>query len=1242
MQRQLMAVAVAPPVPPPLPAEPLDPLFFAEEFAARRRRFVPVNVQISKIAERPVYKNYNFPFIMGKSMNGTETSYPLLFDEARNTSFQPDPGYIPTTRFEAMTYEMYKQAITPAGGLEIIRNLFVDSLLEPGLLVDLSRLRAAPTVPVHTGTEFDTPVPPTVPAAGIPSSRTLFLEQLDKPKSIEYYYYIGEIYLKYMLSYLLDPATNVTYLHLRIVFSLTDRYAFGLRGWKGVISPQNPDVIFLDRSIIRVNSDLARLRAVIDRITGPAAIPNIDTLANFIINNTLSVAKATFTGLRAANPGLPYNAPVITQGVLADITRLTTQLITAVQPGLPVPPPAAGIAALPPPVIDIIGPAAAPVIANVGQAVVVTAADKNSIYPVLRDLLDTVNAISAKIFDNAPPPAPGTTRREYLSRDFVGYLTRLSAPPPVIDPSSPTPCQQVLYKDRPVAPPALLPLVINMDAFAISISAESLSQQTNPEYVSRLGLGNSAALALVFGCPKTSPTFDEFVPISTIIKRIGGSTIEEVSINLQNITGDPLERYLQFIRFVYILFDHIPAAQPVISALMFPLVGMYNGIIERGRAISPDDSNPLLLQWYSPDGISQNTTFSYADTAFVKRPSRQAAVHAVISMYGFLKSSRNAIKSLLGTGSSNPGRHVKEVGYSPPTVLIDVIIRDIFAVPIDDDRPLDSKTAKVIYDSAGIAEFNLPSTGGAHMVLPYILGVKSHELLSMVYELSARWFSNAAEYEEMQRRIRESPDAISKYRQYSTDRIAHTQLGIAAFPVLPVFVAGNSVNIIPIPLPPPNISVYVLDWQPHNLNYTDRYLSPRSWAELLYPAYVSYAIVELQVLRDIAATLVSPCLQDANASTVFPSIDRLTGGGVACRNEQINNDPLLMAAIFEFPADVVKVHLPPTVVISVGLQQAFNHYPGGGNRPVGGVYQTIRRPTTSVAEQRNFNYNLVDALNINDMIPDVTAWSTNLFLNTESAGVPHLRHRTRYAWTHLGDGASDPSRVRAAARPVPAMLFGTPSSGRNVFLPAINTELFLSSFFDWKLQLHYLSILRRFLRGRDHFAADLRGINLFIGTLSPEIRGSLDNSEHVAYVISNLVTSDSVPYTGFRNVLFNISGPASSPNLSEILKMKEVINSFNLSRDTLRFYVTQAVVPVRGPLVYDIDIKDYIDLAVSRSKAFQSLAEKPDVQGEREQREKTDRIERDISQLLKQSAVRLKDPYSVLVDEIVTRALYPS
>lgn len=1206
-----------------------DPLFFAEEFAARRRRYIPVPVDIGRISRLNQYKNYNFPFITSESLKGKLEDYDLLFKGATDTRFPDVTNYRPTTRFEAMSYEVYRVEAHPSGTgddsrLERVRKLFVNSLLD-GQEVDLSRLRTTPHIPSKG--DFSVEAPRGGPAPFV-SSRTFSTQLTGRttPFIAQNYPHHIKLALDKLIVDCTRPGQVITLLDLQLIVSMASILKQKLIDFADNAKRLNDPVENLLRvNINRLDSAISGLQL---ELTSRGGNELLKIIANSFANRIEDSVLRQYQAARA-----DANAQVVNVGLAVDGMRGVQAMYNPGRPAY-----LTGIF-LPAPedlVDGITGN-----LKDVGQGTIINNIDLSTLNLSLMNMFNTNAAIETSLITLPPPLVLTGKPHGYLTPEFTAYLTQVAHGP--VPPSS-SRCLEVLFKDQPMdrSPP----IAVDMAVFMRSISP--VLGRAKAEFSSHLNLGDTSGLSASFDCPD-----DDYLkkmqlkPVGPLVNRIGAPTIEEAYSLLQAITGTPLERYLKFVRFVYFFFDHIPEVQPVVSALMAPLLGMYAGIIARGVYDVQFNSPLSLLQDFNtPEKLQRVTTFLLASEAFNDRSTREEAARAVLRMYRHFVRPRATIRALL---RGNP-RDVVEVGHVdiPPGKTEDINLNfrgDFLAIPIEEKRK-DVKRAREIYNSSSIVEFNLPSIGSAHMILPAILGFAESNIMSQVYNISARWFPSM---KEQQRAISEINAA--DYRTVSRGRYGYTAAGTASLVIPPK--TENYVKIVPRPGPPVYIDVYVVP-PPNDLmeHYNDRVL-PSTWEQLLYPAYVSHAILEPDRLRDVAKTLVRPCLQEATQATVFASDLELKGGYVEVQGIDIETRPEVFSAVFEFPADVVSVTLP--TAMGPGPRPLYdtakNFFPGI-YADSAGRYSILRRGTSRdrTTAHGTIVHQMVNALNVSDLVPGIRAWSTES-LNLDSnplTVVPILKGRTRYIWSSL-PGATEPSAFAPTitAGTPPAMTFDT-TLGDTLFLPALDIEFFLSSLFDWKLQLFYLRILRNFLQDRSYLKPMLDKINATWDTLDANVKRSLqdgviDEAVARAYIKSNSITSlasTAIPYSGFRNLVFSITGPTSSANLSELLKTTEVIKASDLASDTKKFYITQAPTPPRGPLNYDLDIDSYLGLLKARAGDITSVEEKPTDAKERIARENLEEKEKRLAELKTKSAERLKDPYSILVDEIITRSIF--
>lgn len=1181
-----MTAAPAPP--------PQDPLFFAEEFAARRRRYIPVNLtSVLTAGTQGVYKNYNFPFITKEELDGKEDDYPALFKAARLAQFTEDKtGYTPTTRFEAMTFEAYKRAIAE-GVLEKIRNLFVDSLLKPNLLVDMSRFQSRPAQPVGSG-EFAIPKKAEAGAkqaypTGVPSSRTVS-DDLKIHPSILLAHFIA--FIIYLIDYI--RRGSATQIHVFMLLAAARKFALELTQHH------------LFPSILpRLNRDISRLTNILGTIQNN---DRLTKLADIIVNSIEELLRQAHQNSQAAvAEAIRTKAPPINyqDEFNADVDNWLQGFLDTYNPGANDP---TNIPS------DMLDSADDTKVADFGQAQLYNIPGP-PVESVITDLQATMMSLVGQL--NTPPLPPHKTHG-YLSSDFVAYLGRIASANPAS--TDPTLCQQVFFKDDQSEKSEVY---IDMLPFTKILSPSSFGVPSDPQYTSRLQLGQPVVTDL--GCVQDAdPSFKGVDP--ALLTRSNALTIEDAYDRLKIMKGTAIERYVAFISFIYLFFDHIPATQRVVTALITPLYVMHWGILLRAHYSDENSILRMVDRRLTPNEIVSSTVFDFAETAFDEQATRTDAIRAVIEMYRYHRSSRVAIQSLIGTLDN-----INDTGYIHPTRATLATIRtSLLTFPIKDGPPLSIPTAKKVYKNCGLIEFDLPSIGEAHMILPLLLGLSRDDIRTLIYNLTARWFNSLEEYQQTLMKIYQ---VSAEYYRLSRGRSAYTDA--AGLSVAQTTLPGI-VRILP-PSPTYIDPTFVPQPAKEVTPNTVRNFLPHSWDELLYPAYVSHAVVESQLLREIAQTLVRPCLQDASFSISFPSrVDVVPGSMVEVLGVDIDRDPEIFSAIFEFPSEVISIILSAGSSITPGSLSlwALSWFPGiptpAAGLALGQDRYKLQRTSTPTAFSGPI-YQMVHSLSIANAVPSIIAQSTRPPTNSFTPTYI-LQNRTHYAWAII---PQPPTTGK------PALQFSTPASGEVEFLPALDTELFLSSLFDWKLQLYYLKRLQNFLADRTSLALDLAKVNQVMAAIPFPV--DEDNGGAQAYIrnssLTNLI-SGPLPYAGLRNLIFNIAGPIASANLSDILKAPEIINSFNLSIDTRRFYITQLPTPLRGPLNYDIDIDDYLTLLVARSKSIAPLVEKEDEAAKRIAQEKKDERDRSIASLIQKSGQRLKDPYSILIDDIVTRAIY--
>jgi hypothetical protein len=1152
-----------------------DPLFFAEEFAARRRRYILVNVNISKITSSPTDKNFRFPFITGVKSKGTD-SYDDIFKLALDTRFTPfAPTFIPTTRFEAMANDFYFREAAGLGPgpfhLDNLRARFVQSLQETDAQIDLASVITPPSPinPSNFGISAVTGGP--VFATAIPTSRAIYAQEVNFISVAETTKYFNN-YHKYsaigIIDLLFSQTQPITFLELFIALDIIDEYIKLLDEWKETAATLNN----ANYPTLKAKTDLLTkyhdtLSVLLQKQSGIANTFAIGAMAKEISKTILAVIA---TGWMSGKT-LGINIFNLNLNLKAELVRLLPQY----QPGM----------------IPILSSKVAigsnGKIQNVGQTANMTSTQFTAVASI-----DFMNI--KKIFVDFPAlfgPKGVNNIYGYLTPDFVNFLTSIATNPT-------SACNKVLFKDDASTPTAIF---VDMWYF-ISCLLPSSWNKADQEFISRQSLGS--ILSLNCDPRPTAPYLKDFTD------SINAHTIEEAFNSLRIMQGTALQRYLLFIRFIYIFFDHIPEARLVISALLSPLVAMLT-------LINPTLTDPLQLLEYDSKAKIEALPLFNSERIFNPKTSLQDAIRRSVELFKNLLPVRSSLALLLHSGQ-NPAASVSSLGPDPKFTTDALIQAYLFATPIKTKGKPDLDLAQKIYDKLTIKDFVFPTPSSSYRILLNMTGVIDADLFGRIFTLTGRWFEDEAAYNKYKSDINKNKNLAAEYKQLSSHRIAYTDNGVLSKPLH----SDTMINVLPNAA-----GSFIEKWKPSGGAIKT---VANSWEELLYPGLVSHIIIEADHVREIAKTFVAPCLQQPPFSIVFPTDNDLTGGYVLSQGFDLENDPDVMSAIFEFPADVVNVILPAGTTFGVQSNFIQDNFPGDPQAAASNAEYTMLRRGSSRdrdASHGKIKYQLVNALNIQAPVIGVGGTATLIAHSMKPIPSPipvsSLFRRTGYVWTPIRDSPA-------------GITFVSPSVG-TLFFPAVQTDLFLSSLFDWKLQLYYLGVLEEFLRGRTILKDYADAIEKTLSTIDVKIRTSISTTgpARAKYITDNLIL-----YAGFANVVNNIAGPTAPAELSGILKLPEIIESSDLASDTRRFYSTQAPIPPRGPISYDITIDDYLALLTARQKSLASLEEKPNAARQREADEKKEQIEADIKKMIDQSAKRLIDPYSVLINEVVTRALY--
>lgn len=1197
----------------PTKMTPSEELFFAEEFTARRRRFIPLTVDLKKIASEGIYKNYKFGFAIPVEKPENPSSYPELFPRGDGTRFSVVTSYEPTTHFEALSYELYKDALRKVGDrqtLETTRALAVDTLLGSKLLLNLDSLPDKlhpPSGAVPFG-RWPKPAdsPPTVPAS---------LTRLTR--SVEP-----------------DPA-------IRSKFITPELQKNAYDSLEAMMNRPTMSGLQIGTSLYPVEKYLSRV------VNWSAREYALGTPFADIIEPPLGILQKSFKVLKIYI-GNETNKKIDLDQLIAKVGKKISELQGEERKKVEK---------------EEYEKTGKDDFGQKLQFDLFGVKDSTSIVSKIRDFLKALRSFDS-VINVKQADSDG-----YLTSEFIDYLKNLAAKTPSGNPTSKEyrpPCDDVLYQGQSEVMPADgKTIFVDMQEFALALVPESFDP-IDPKYQSGLDIENGATTDLA--CRKQSDEFKNLEPI----QRGPAFTAQQAFDRFRRMNGTPLERYLTFIAFVYLFFDHIPEVRPVIASLLVPLVGMYNGIIDRGRFYSIENGPLALLKFYgSPEAIEDVTTFYKEPFAFSSTATRPDSVRAVLGMFRHTISSFHGIEALLREEKLPGDETLFMLGFIPEQSRKG-IFNFILQEPIRETKPKGydklKKDAEDLYKSSGIEEFYLPSTGQAYNILPLILGIPLSSIVARVYSLTASWADKPDSYLATIDSIRDNVILRNEYLRRSVGRIGFTKRAFLT-PNLEVPSSGN-LSI--------GTKILILSSEPtqDGNEYLERgwpvvvdrrmYSLPRSWEELLYPGFISHAIVEAEIIKVICETIVRPCYQRENFSIAFSNSYEIDGGFVRSMDLAIDSDVDLFAAFFEFPAEVAWISSVSSPT-SFDIKNVKFRYPGFSEEIPGSSGFTLSRsrrvggtPAQKYSEKLHgtIEYRLVEALNASrEAVPtkddSVVAYSKKpLNIRTAAHYTPilMLKYRPRYLWTPLS-----PKAIHPPTDSTGVFKFLQPQNG-NLFFPAIDPDFFLSSLFDWRLQLYYISILLQVVEGRTDCKNAEENILILFQEINKNDKNTLnelfdpanrdfEESYIKENVMRNLIEGP-IPYSGLNNLIGNIVSPEVPRTLSDILEDPDFIDSTALTPDVKRFFVTNAspTSSTVGPLIYDIKIADYLLLMEARLKSGQvkSLSEKPKEKTARETREAVEKRELTVSAYLKLSKTRLEDPYSQIVDEIATRALYSS
>lgn len=1219
-----------------------DPLFFAEEFTARRRRYIPVNVNVTKIATTPQYKNYGFPFIFTERKAESPLLYPELFGEALGSRFKQvsRDTYTPTTKFEAYTIGLYEILCSSKGdadkknSLEKIKDAFVLSLVTPGSLVDLQSIQGVPMAPSDPKSLFSSTNPSPFPTSqtyqqelgvNIPSAgnRQLIIDELQ-----ERIYYGNDLLEKKSV----QSNTNIADFLIRlgsIILKISQTYLTYAKQYK------------TSQELNKIISDIYE---------------NIFLVLNYPKNTVFNVTSYPIMNEISLKIGKGWNVaisktfirPQIQANKFAEISRIAGDIIEN----------------------DYLS------IDN----------KRDNFEKIMNDLVELRRKLEN--LENTKIISKGT-----LTPDFYNYITSIDGTKDI--------CKDVLFHDTSTNPSTDM-IDVDMAAFISSILPENFDRSKAFEKYKSFQTSNFTHECTI--ASPTEPTRKAYDIESAyrILKNIGGSPTERylkfisflyfffdhipvaqtvISTLLIPIVGminGIIYRGMRYAQPPSYLLD--PNIKNIISDNTL-FVNAQNSLYKRSVKLSECAEN--VVKMFRNHRITYNafkliisgkesiTELGYISEDFnMIIPSDENKDKLSEIIIEILKLRDNDItvndktlKSLeqiyqnsslsdfdLPSSSSDTPNMIPRL-FNFPDNSLESLIFSLVTKWYNTDSDYQTAVNKIDenqilrkeYEDKSIGRVAYEQSAISTVVIP-----KGIKILESPYENLERFtidslltyfgfYITKGDIPEIVRlfrnKLRINPNAPISNVITNLLRITPNLLTVMKNDAL--------MNTTPvgafIELYSPEYNL-VEPWKPNQIfsgmKETSLYL-PRSFQELLYQGMISHYICDPYAYQLVTKTLVHPVKIENNITIVFARDIDISGGYVIADNIDLN-DVNIRASLFEFPTQFLDIKSSTNIVPA-----NFTNYPHE-QRVISSVdsVKVIRKnkatsiPTYNPQENGTIEHKMTDMLDLSIVMERISAKSKiimNENVRRTAISFADLPNRTKYAWTTFWyDSPTDWLEIKK-------------EPGKTIFFPAFDIDLFLMSLIDVRLQVYYLSKLSRHLISRNNYADSKTKIDNALGLLPDGLKKITEDNKKNNLESSNYIKSRMIinltNENRFRNLLFGLGSETSPVELSKFIK-ETTIDIDNLSKDVLEYHASHQD-DLKRKIIYDIDLDFYISLLTDRQGQIKDLGKDvEDSTAKKIRRENEERRELEIVELINTTNTTMTDEYSRVVNELITRSCF--
>ncbi len=1321
----------------------IDPTLFTEEFIARRRRWIPMNIDFEALLNDPVMKEYKFVFDPQQSTGIEQDEIKdKIFGEATRARFGWATNFTPTTLFEARAKSLYaylstvpKQKAPTQQTKEILSKLdltkydFIGSITDSNFKADMRSLSdAEPRMEkgdqqfqslnqseiarsVGTGRKIYYPTLQSInkeekqyPQVNPGKEVNIIKNQLRKisfpvekqvkiPKQIHYIHINTEIPLfpkiinatgnLVSIKWILQNIQISRYI-IREINDLLDSYGMKIQWFEDIKRTlemleighlPEPNISFQD---LFMNLALSKRRPVrltfVDKVSGQ--LHPVVSQHDFLVDDIHTIEKDYPTYVLLPDPFWKKVGLIGEPSLLYDIIRdaeinniIPKDAITA-------------LSLLPSDSNDDISLFASNYIPGMIR-------DPNNLQ-IVYNLIDTLNKYDNSLYEISNrldtiiwPQLRNNVYLETITDDFRRLLRSIGSG------IQETTCDDIFFYQDNSSTTGIPTTGVDMFRFVEKIlPLDRTLFDKLPESdreISRYRDKNKT--------PKMTCHWSQDLNLD--IKLANAGKISEFTVDTKRITtfsdllnffktDDPketkLQKYIKFVTFVYIFFDPIEQARPAINGLIKSIAILYCLYIRR---LSPQqERNPinpyeiLSVQDFTPYNISSIRDSLFGDQ---RRITVGEILKLILSKVSNVSDYRHVILSIIGNMSAG-----KLPGISR-TIFIDVLREDSFVSKgmllennignIIDETFKQSLGEKSLTDSRDffnrmtINSFRLPipvqsAKIGVQNLLSIIRGIKKdsldHELLNLITVEGSEGIDNEKYFKEY-RRI--SSGRIVFEIEYDTSGKSNI---ILQSDLLHIYLPGST---NPSKLEENEFPLDTFDVSTTFVQIINDQSKLDLVIKKIYSVKAGYVYSRQQnpsFSRYISnTTMIKPCFVHNNpgggeniTTVILPFIAEcdgyieVEGESVASTANEIDPGKIaVLSAILEYPAQVVKINRANNLLqpggSDISVQKIYDdikpYLPKdpeegdiGGLNTVITISRTpegINNPTPKSGGYDKVIH-LVEMTNISSIVEGVVGFvKTVAPLNIASR---ILHPRPHHVWTTNPLKAGNPTEGAIYVSPttIPPVV--------DLFFPAIETDMFLASFFSPLLQLEYLKILHQALQYSRNDNIPTGGGNRTKRIEDLKVLGSGDKLDTIA--VKRLMIEGLSLDNGkkFRNLLLSQIGTRIQETFNDA--SLDFLTGINLDRESMMFFSSdqENITNVQQRSInYAITFNGYMELFKRRrDKIVIDVIDVKTIRNEQQMRDFIKQRAEGINLKVNETNKEFRDAESQYLNELVTRNLW--